>query len=214
MKKNIIYIIMLLGLVLFPFNTFAREIEIGDEKYNVNYYLDVLKDEGIEPTVSDFTENKDKVNIYLFYGKGCEHCDNLLKFLNSITPEFKDYFNVVGFEIYGDEKNSALLTELAKNIGEANDGVPFIFVGDKYFSGYSEEYNDAIKEAIKSNYDVKPSERQDVMSSYSKSKQSSSHSISTGTQIMILNIILTLASTIIIIVFVNIKINSLDIKKK
>ena len=166
MKKKVIFIIMLLGLFLFPLKAYAREVTIAGKTYNVNYFLDILKEEGITPTVPDFRESTDKVNIYLFYGKGCEHCTNLLNYLNEIAPEYGDYFNVVGFEIYSDENNSILLRDLAELIESEDDGVPFMFIGDQYFSGYSENSNEGIKEVVKEAFDTPKDERADVFVSY------------------------------------------------
>lgn len=215
MKKKLVYLIVLLSVIFIPFNTQARELDIAGEKYNVKYYLELMQDEGIEPTVPDFTESTDKINIYLFYGKGCEHCTNLINFLNNIAPEYKEKFNIAAFEIYGDEKNSKLLTKIANGIGEDDDGVPFIFIGDQYYNGYSSEYDDLIKKAIDKNYEIKPEERQDVIASFTRSVGGgSSSSLSTSTKIILADVFLTILSTVVIIIFVNKKIDSLDIKKK
>ena len=35
-------------------------------------------------TINDIDFNSDKVNIYVFWGKGCEHCEDLYQYLSEI----------------------------------------------------------------------------------------------------------------------------------
>ena len=77
-------------------------------------------------------------------------------------------FNVISFEIYGSKDNSRFLKTLAKLIGVESEGVPFVFIGDKYWNGYSEEMNDGMKEAITELYNTEYNKRTDIMRSYEK----------------------------------------------
>lgn len=215
--KKILTIILLLTVLVLPFSVSAKELVVAGKKYNVNGFLETLNEEGITPKVSDYTESTDKINIYLFYGKGCEHCTNFLNFMNDISPEYAQYFNVITFEIYGDKENSKFLKTLAELIGVESDGVPFVFIGDKYWNGYSDEYNDSIKEAITELYNTEYNKRTDIMRSYEKEigyTGSTSKGLSDGAKIVLLDLLFTTVGTIIVIIFVNYKINSLDIKKK
>lgn len=91
-------------------------------------------------------------NMYLFYGKGCPHCEELIKFLQSLSDQEKTKFHLYTFETWYDNENKELLEdvkiELNKNIG----GVPFLVIGEKTFSGYGSSMNNDIMNAIDAEY--------------------------------------------------------------
>lgn len=107
------------------------------------------------PTV----QAKEKVNIYLFYGEGCPHCEALMEYLDGLDDETKAKFKLVKNEVWSNEENSNLMERVAEKIGDDEvSGVPYFVIGKKSFSGYSESLNEdilaAIDKASKSNYDV------------------------------------------------------------
>ena len=216
MRKRLLYLVLLLTVLILPFTVSAKEISVAGKTYQVKDYLETLQDEGITPTVPDYTGSTEKINIYLFYGKGCEHCTNFLNFLNEISPEYSQYFNVISFEIYGSKDNSRFLKTLAGLIGVKSEGVPFVFIGDKYWNGYSEEMNDDMKAAITELYNTEYNKRTDIMRSYEKETgyTGTKKGLSDGMKIVLLDLLFTTIGTVIVIIFVNYKINSLNIKKK
>ena len=113
---------------------------------------------------------KDKVNVYLFRGEGCPHCEEAMEFFDSLSEEdeYKDLFNLVKKEVWYDENNSKLMQEVADALNEQVNGVPYIVIGSKTFSGYAESMDSEIKEAIKTAYDDK--EYKDVVSEVSEGK--------------------------------------------
>ena len=111
-------------------------------------------------------EDNSKVNVYLFWGNGCPHCHNFLNFINDISPEYAQYFNLVGFEVWENQGNGQVLEMVADFLGENVGGVPFIVIGDKTFGGYSSSYNNEIKELIVSLYN--DSSRYDVFEEMDK----------------------------------------------
>ena len=98
-----------------------------------------------------------KVNVYLFRGEGCPHCEEAIEWFNdelSKDEEYKDLYKLVKYEVWYDENNSALMQEVATELGTEASGVPFIVVGDQYFSGFSATQSpDKIKAAIKAQYE-------------------------------------------------------------
>lgn len=96
---------------------------------------------------------KEKINFYLFYGDGCPHCEHELEFLENIEEEYKDKFNLVKYETWYNEENQQLMQAVAAKLDVEGGGVPFTVIGDKTFVGYSEENDDAIREAIVDAYD-------------------------------------------------------------
>ncbi len=95
------------------------------------------------------SEASNQVNAYLFYGKGCPHCAKEITFINSIEDKYPE-LSVMGFEVYYERDNSALMQKVAETLGAEAGGVPFLVIGDKYFVGFSEtitptEIEDRIK---------------------------------------------------------------------
>ena len=87
-------------------------------------------------------DEKTKVNVYLFRGEGCPHCEEAIEWFDNTLSK--------------DEEYSKLMENVAKALDTEANGVPFIVIGEKHFSGFSASQSpDQIKEAIKSEYDNK-----------------------------------------------------------
>ena len=97
---------------------------------------------------------KGRVNVYLFRGEGCPHCAAAEEFFDSLSEdsEYSSYFDVEDYEVWYDEDNAKLMEDVAKELDTTANGVPFIVIGKKYFSGYAESMNTEIKDAIKDAY--------------------------------------------------------------
>lgn len=78
------------------------------------------------------------INLYLFWGDGCPHCEKEIIFLNEFKKENPN-INLVGFEIYRNVDNAMLFQQFARELNANISGVPALFIGDKYFVGYSSE---------------------------------------------------------------------------
>lgn len=159
MKKIILVILSLLLI----FNVKADEINLSD--YNTETLEEVFKSEGINTDLSSYKESDDKVNIYLFRGKGCPHCSDFINYVNNtLLKKYSDYFNLISFETWYDENNATLLNQVGEffnyDTNSQQFGIPFIIIGDKTFVGYSDSYNSQIEEEIvklyksKDKYDV------------------------------------------------------------
>ena len=110
-----------------------------------------------EIKLTDMTENnisysKEKINIYLFYGEGCPHCEELKNYLNSLDNKEKSYFDIYTFEVWNNSTNQQFMKESAKSLNKEVSGVPFLIIGNKTFEGYNESMNIKIKKAIKTKY--------------------------------------------------------------
>lgn len=113
-----------------------------------------------EIKLTDMTENnisysKEKINIYLFYGEGCPHCEELKNYLNSLDNKEKSYFNIYTFEVWNNSTNQQFMKDSAKSLNKEVSGVPFLIIGKKTFEGYNESMNIKIKKAIKTEYKLK-----------------------------------------------------------
>ena len=110
-----------------------------------------------EIKLTDMTEenisySKEKINIYLFYGEGCPHCEDLKNYLNNLDNKEKSYFNIYTFEVWNNSTNQQFMKDSAKYLNKEVSGVPFLIIGNKTFEGYSESMNIKIKKAIEAEY--------------------------------------------------------------
>ena len=111
-----------------------------------------------------------KINVYLFKGDGCPHCEEALEwFTNELAndSEYSKYYNLVEYEVWYNEDNSKLMNDVAEELGVDASGVPFIVIGDKHMSGFAASTTpDEIKETIKEQYESK--DYQDVVKAVKK----------------------------------------------
>ena len=110
-----------------------------------------------EIKLTDMTENnisysKEKINIYLFYGEGCPHCEELKNYLNSLDNKEKSYFDIYTFEVWNNSTNQQFMKDSAKYLNKEVSGVPFLIIGNNTFEGYNESMNTKIEKAIKTEY--------------------------------------------------------------
>ncbi len=189
----IVTIIVLLGI----FCLFLMPMWVdAASKYKTMNLENSLKDEGIEYDLKDYKETDDQITIYLFRGKGCTVCMKFLTFLNSIVPEYGKYFKLVSYETWNNADNKELLNKVADFTGVANEGVPYIVIGDQVFGGYYAGYDEDIKKAIKDEYNKKT--RYDVLEEMSKgTKEVTSNSSSIWWSLLF-----TSVSTVIIISYI------------
>lgn len=146
MKKKKILII---SFVIFIFVFFIVLINISNK----------MNEEKIKSTItmnsklSDVVYDENKLNIYLFWGKGCPHCEEEWKFLNRIAPKYYDKIHVYGFEVWNSEENQKIMNEFKDKLNISKDsGIPLTIIEDKYYIGYDESYNDEILKLIKNNH--------------------------------------------------------------
>lgn len=81
-------------------------------------------------------EEKNLVNIYLFYSDTCPHCASEEKVIEELEKKY-DNIVVYRYEV-GNSENARLLEEVAKIKDTTVTGVPFTVIGDKVYKGFSE----------------------------------------------------------------------------
>ena len=124
----------------------------AETEYKVMNFDEVLTEEGIEHDFSNYSESDEKITIYFFRGKGCKFCRAFLSYLNDIVPEYGKYFNVIAYDVWNDRNSDKLLDEVSEFLNQPSEGIPYAIIGDTVFNGYSTDYDEAIKEAIKKEY--------------------------------------------------------------
>ncbi len=97
----------------------------------------------------------EKINVYIFRGEGCGYCAKALTFFSELSSdeEYKNYFNLVENEVWNDKDNATKMQSVADYFGEKVNGVPYIIIADKTFQGFTEDYEEDIKSAIKTAYE-------------------------------------------------------------
>ena len=201
--------IQLLGLLLISFILIPLNVKAAD--YKTLDFKETLADEEIEEAFENYKPNSDAITIYMFRGKGCGYCRAYLQFMNSIAEEYGKYFKMETYEVWNDSNNSTLLGEVSEYLGQSATGVPYIIIGDKVFGGYTEAYNDSIKEAITDLYKTKAKKRYDVFTEMKKHPKKNSTSI-TDNNTIIWSLVFTFVSTVIIMSYINLKFKELKLE--
>ena len=104
-----------------------------------------------EDKVASYTNTeieKDIINIYLFYGRGCPHCTKEKDFLESELKEKYDNIKIHYFEVWDNDENSKILSKVKEDFEVTNNNVPFTVIGSKHLTGYSESTKEKIYNII------------------------------------------------------------------
>ncbi len=209
MKKNLIFImvaVFTLSLIAIPSKVNAK-VEVTGLKDVIDDEVELFKDadgyseqvEQLKNTdLSNYSESKDKVNVYLFRGNTCGHCFDAVVFFSSIVAEYGDRFNLIAYEVWSNKDNSEVMNAVASKLGDEVGGVPYIVVGNKSWSGYTDSYGDEIKKAIDNEYKKDASDRYDVIKKIGKNTKSES---SSDDVVSLLIIILVVAGVVAGIVY-------------
>ncbi len=200
--KKIVGILFSILFVVCPLIIKAEESKKIDlSNYKTLNFTQTLEDEEIAREFENYEETDNQATIYMFRGKGCGFCRSFLKFMNSITTEYGNYFKIVSFESWYDADNNDLLNTISEFMGEKATGVPYIIIGDQVFAGYANSYDDSIKTAITNLYNA--SEKYDVFEEYNKSIDAANKEKNAGfNKVIIWNFVFTLVATCIIMLYV------------
>ena len=101
------------------------------------------------------TSERSKITIYLFRGEGCPHCAEAEEWFDELSEdkEYSNYYNLVKYEVWHNDENVNLMEKVASKLDTEANGVPFIVIGEKYFSGFSTAMEDNLKKEIKEAYE-------------------------------------------------------------
>ena len=85
-----------------------------------------------------FADSKNDLNLYLFYGRECPHCEALLNYLESYIKD-KDNIKLYKYEVWHNKENLEKLEEVHKIMTDSNSGVPYLVIGNTGISGFAEK---------------------------------------------------------------------------
>ena len=112
-------------------------------------YHDITKFVLQDMSETDIKFNDEKYNIYLFWGNGCPHCEELAIFLDGLDNKYRDCFDIYTFEVWNNKTNNEFKKKMIESIGKDYElAVPYMIIGDKSFVGYNKKMNDELKSAI------------------------------------------------------------------
>ena len=189
MKQTLMYLVITafsFAFLLLP-SPVSAKVEITSLQDAVEEEIQLFKDadgysEAVEQLknidLSNYKESDDKVNVYLFRGSSCSHCFDAVTFFASIAEEYGEYFNLKTFEVWSNTDNADLMNKVGEKLGDEVSGVPYIVIGKKSWSGFTDSYGDEIKSEIKSQYEKDKSDRYDILTETNqKSNDSTSNDI-------------------------------------
>ena len=115
--KKIVNIIIIALILFIPTKIYAIS---KDYKDNISKY-----------TNAKIEENK--INLYLFHGKECPHCEEERQWLKQIKEDYKDYLNVNYYEVWHNEENAKIMDEVSKEYEVDRDKLSSIKMEDYDF---------------------------------------------------------------------------------
>lgn len=92
---------------------------------------------GLHAPAAATTEPDGTVELVLFWGDGCPHCEAERQWLEEAREDYPD-LRVVEHEVWYDAGNRELMLETADRLGFEASGVPTTVIGDRYWVGFSD----------------------------------------------------------------------------
>lgn len=86
--------------------------------------------------LSPVKAENNKVEIKLFYDEGCPHCALEKDFLKEIKLKYQEKILIEEYEIYYNQKNANIFSELISNLKIETAGVPLLLINEEYVLGY------------------------------------------------------------------------------
>jgi thiol-disulfide isomerase/thioredoxin len=78
-----------------------------------------------------------KVTVWYFYGNGCDHCETVTPYVQSLQKKYPDVeFHIL--EIYDNPANRDTLIAMNQKYNQKNSGIPVAFVGNIVLLGGDE----------------------------------------------------------------------------
>jgi cytochrome c biogenesis protein CcdA/glutaredoxin len=102
----------------------------------------------------------DPVELVLFWGDGCPHCEAERAFLRELRSDYPELV-VAEYEVWGNAANRQLFVETAAAAGVVPRAVPTTFIGDRVWIGFSSATADEIRAVVDAAFEgrtVEPSE--------------------------------------------------------
>lgn len=89
-----------------------------------------------------------EITVHFFWGDGCPHCEDEKDFLNEMKKKYPG-LKIIDYEVWYDKDNALILSRMAKAYNSKASGVPFTFIGDNAFIGFSRHTRTEIENSIR-----------------------------------------------------------------
>ncbi len=92
--------------------------------------------------------NAKELNMYLFYGQECPHCEAEIEYLDGYLKN-KSNIKLYKYEVWHNTDNAGKMQLVADSLNTTADSVPFLVIGNKTLHGYNKDYtNNKINDYI------------------------------------------------------------------
>ena len=119
---------------------------------NNNKEINKKENNNIDIVLNNVTYDSNKINIYLFWGDGCPHCEKEKAYFENISKEYGKYYNLHTYEVWYNSENQKIFDQFANKMNDEVSGVPYTIIGNKSFIGFNNNIKDEIVKAITSQY--------------------------------------------------------------
>ncbi len=101
-----------------------------------------------EGNVVPESNQQSKLIVHLFWGQGCHLCDEAKPFLEKMKNKYPG-MEIRKYEVFNNKDNHNILSQMLDAYKMRFTGVPVFFIGEKSFTGFSEQHKADIEETIK-----------------------------------------------------------------
>ena len=129
-----------------------KNVDLSESNPNQSDVSDEIVDDENTTNSGNIDENKEAINVYLFWGDGCHICENLMAYFTELEKEYGDYYNLIKYEVWYNEENSNLMHEVGNKLNQTYFAVPFLVIGDEVIVGYNTSKDEYIKNRIIEEY--------------------------------------------------------------
>lgn len=100
-------------------------------------------------TLAQAQSSDQPVVLTMFWGDGCPHCAEAKPYLQDLQKKYPN-LELQLYEVWYNDANLKMMDQMAQQHGFKASGVPTIFIGDKYWVGWTDEIGKEIEDTIKS----------------------------------------------------------------
>lgn len=90
---------------------------------------------------------EDKIDVYLFYGDGCPHCQSEKEFLKELKQKYNQ-IEIHMYETWYSNENNDLMRRVKNALGTENAYVPYTVIGETGYTGYNENIGYQIEQKV------------------------------------------------------------------
>jgi thiol-disulfide isomerase/thioredoxin len=99
-------------------------------------------------TLAQAQSSDQPVVLTMFWGDGCPHCAEAKPYLQDLQKKYPN-LELKMYEVWYNDANLKMMDDMAQQHGFKASGVPTIFIGDKYWVGWTDEIGKEIEDTIK-----------------------------------------------------------------